>query len=155
MKSIPSYTTVIQKPLETISWEDDNFIEELLQVVQLFRPFSVTITEFISEHGNKGKASDIEAKVAFIRTAFAKADMDAPREIREWFTLQQPIKRDTVFQICFAFGLNGGETDEFSRRIFTRERSFNCHQVPEVIRRGANSKRMVYTENMQKGAVKF
>ena len=59
--------------------------------------------------------------------------MDAPREVREWFTLQQPIKRDTVFQICFAFGLDGGETDEFFRRIFTRERSFNCHQVQEAV----------------------
>lgn len=46
---MPAYTTLLQKPLETISWEDDNFIEELLQVVQLFRPFSDAITEFISE----------------------------------------------------------------------------------------------------------
>ena len=28
-----SYTTALQKPLELISWEDDNFIEELLRVV--------------------------------------------------------------------------------------------------------------------------
>lgn len=95
---MPAYTTVLQKPLETISWEDDNFIEELLQVVQLFRPFSVAVTEFISEHGYQGDASDIDAKVAFIRTAFAKADMDAPREVREWFTLQQPIKRTQFFR---------------------------------------------------------
>lgn len=130
---MPAYTTVLQKHLETISWEDDNFIEELLQVVQLFRPFSAAVTEFISERGYQRDASDIDAKVAFIRTAFAKADMNAPREVREWFTLQQPIKRDTVFQICFAFGLDGGETDEFFQRIFTRERSFNCHQVSEAI----------------------
>ena len=130
---MPAYIDLLQKPLEEIFWEDDNFIEELLRVVQLFRPFSVAITEFISEHGYYGDASDIEAKVAFIRTAFAKADMEAPREVREWFTMQQPIKRDTAFQICFAFGLDGGETDEFFRRIFTRERSFNCHQVPEAI----------------------
>jgi hypothetical protein len=130
---MPAYTSVLQKPLETIFWEDDNFMEELLQVVRLFRPFSAAITEFISEHGYQGDTSDIDAKVAFIRAAFAKADMDAPREVREWFTLQQPIKRDTVFQICFAFGLDGGETDEFFRRIFTRERSFNCHQMPEAI----------------------
>ena len=107
---MPAYTSVLQKPLETIFWEDDNFMEELLQVVRLFRPFSAAITEFISEHGYQGDTSDIDAKVAFIRAAFTKADMDAPREVREWFTLQQPIKRDTVFQICFAFGLDGGET---------------------------------------------
>jgi hypothetical protein len=130
---MPAYTALLRKPLETISREDDNFIEELLRVVQLFRPFSVSITEFISKHGYQGDASDIDAKVAFIRAAFAKADMDAPREVREWFTLQQPIKRDTVFQICFAFGLDGGETDEFFRRIYTKERSFNCHLIQEAI----------------------
>lgn len=130
---MPTYTTVLQKPLETISWEDDTFVEELLEVVQLFRPFSVAITEFITERGYAGDAADIEAKVTFIRTAFSKANMDAPREVREWFTLQQPVKRDTAFQICFAFGLDGIETDEFFRRIYARERSFNCHQVQEAI----------------------
>ena len=128
-----NYTTVLQRPLEDISWEDDNFIEELLEVVQLFRPFSVAITEFITEQGYSGEAENIETKVAFIRAAFAKANMDAPREVREWFTLQQPVKRDTAFQICFAFGLDGAETDDFFRRIYARERSFNCHQVQEAI----------------------
>lgn len=130
---MPAYTALLQKPLETISWEDDNFIEELLQVVQLFRPFSIAITEFIVDHGYNGDASDVDAKVAFIKFAFAKANMDAPREIREWFTAGQPIKRDTAFLICFAFSLDGNETDEFFRRYYARERSFNCHQVQEAI----------------------
>ena len=128
-----TYTTILQRPLDAISWEDDNFIEELLEVVQLFRPFSVAISEFITERGYIGEAENIEAKVSFIRAAFSKANMDAPREVREWFTLQQPVKRDTAFQICFAFGLDGSETDEFFRRIYARERSFNCHQVQEAI----------------------
>lgn len=115
---MPAYTALLQKPLETISWEDDNSIEELLQVVQLFRPFSVAITEFIMDHGYNGDDSDVEAKVAFIKSAFAGANMDAPREIREWFTAGQPIKRDTAFLICFAFSLDGNETDEFFRRYY-------------------------------------
>ncbi|MBQ8093521.1 MAG: hypothetical protein IJ242_08105 [Clostridia bacterium] len=119
--------------METISWEDDNFIEELLDVVQLFRPFSVSITEFITEHGYDGDSFDTGAKVAFIRAAFEKAGMDAPREVREWFTVGQPIKRDTAFLICFAFGLDGSETDEFFRRYYARERSFNCHRVQEAV----------------------
>ena len=127
-----NYTTVLQKPLDNISWEDDNFIEELLEVVQLFRPFYVAMDEFLTEHGYAGDVTDVGAKVAFIRETFAKANMDAPREIKEWFT-GQPVKRDTVFQICFAFGLDGGETDEFFRRIYTKERSFNCHLVQEAI----------------------
>ena len=46
-----TYTTLLHSPFDQISPEDDNFIEELLEVAQLFRPFSVAITEFISEHG--------------------------------------------------------------------------------------------------------
>ena len=130
---MPAYTTLLQKPLETISWEDDNFIEELLQVVQLFRPFSDAITEFISERGFDGDFTDVDAKVKYIKTAFEKANMTPPRELREWFTAGQPIKRDTAFLICFAFGLDGGETDEFFRRYYAKERSFNYHQVQEAV----------------------
>lgn len=130
---MPAYTAMLQKPLDSISFEDDNFIEELLQVAQLFRPFSAAITEFISEHGYEGSPDDIDAKVSFIRNAFGNANMTPPREIREWFTAGQPIKRDTAFLICFAFGLDGGETDEFFRRYYARERSFNCHQVQEAV----------------------
>ena len=129
---MPAYTTLLQKPLDTISWEDDNFIEELLEVVQLFRPFSKAMDEFLKEHGFAGNIEDADAKAAFVRAVFAKANMDAPREVREWFA-GQPVKRDTVFQICFAFGLDGGETDEFFRRIYTKERSFNCHLMQEAI----------------------
>lgn len=127
-----SYTTQIQTKLDSISWEDDNFIEEPLQVAQLFRPFSEGATEFIRNHGFTGDVADIDAKVAFIRAAFEKADMTPPREVKEWF-LGQPVKRDTVFQLCFAFGLDGNETDDFFRRIYTKERSFDCHQLQEAI----------------------
>ncbi len=129
---MPAYTTVLQRLLDSISWEDDNFIEELLEVVQLFRSFAAAMDEFLAEHGYTEDIADVDGKVAFIRTAFTKADMDAPREVREWFA-GQPVKRDTVFQICFAFGLDGSETDVFFRRIYTKERSFNCHLMQEAV----------------------
>lgn len=133
MNNRQTYTSTLQTPLETISWEDDNFIEELLRVAQLFRPFSEAITEFIMDHGYHGDPADVDSKVAFIRSAFAASGMDAPREVREWFTANQPIRRETAFLICFAFGLDGGETDEFFKRYYARERSLNCHQVQEAI----------------------
>ena len=129
---MPDYTLNLQGPLDSVSFEDDNFIEELLEVAQLFRPFSEGVDEFIRMHGYIGELSDVNAKVEFIRTTFEKADMTPPREIREWFA-GQPVKRDTVFQLCFAFGLDGGETDEFFRRVYTKERSFDCHQLQEAI----------------------
>lgn len=36
---MPDYTMGLQAPLDSISFEDDNFIEELLDVVQLFPAF--------------------------------------------------------------------------------------------------------------------
>ena len=54
----------------------------------------------------------MEGKVVFLRAPFVKAGMDAPREIRAWFTAGQPIKRETAFLIGFVLGLDGGETDE-------------------------------------------
>ena len=50
-----SYTTALQKPLELISWEDDHFMEELLRVAQLFRPFSAAMDEFLVDRGYTGK----------------------------------------------------------------------------------------------------
>ena len=38
-----------------------------------------------------------------------------------------------MFQLCFAFHLDGWETDEFFRRVYTRERSFDCHRVQEAV----------------------
>ena len=53
---MPAYTALLQKPLDTISWEDDNFIEELLEVVQLFRPFSKAMDgQLESSPNRKGK----------------------------------------------------------------------------------------------------
>ena len=127
-----TYATRMQQPLDSISFEDDNFMEELFEVAQLFRPFSESMDAFIQERGYAGDLSNVDAKVAFIRVAFEKFGMTPPREIRAWFD-GQPVKRDTVFQICFAFGLDGGETDEFFRRIYIKERSFDCHRLQEAI----------------------
>ena len=45
-----NYTAQLRVPLDTISFEDDNFMEELLRVAQFFRPFSKAVEEFITEH---------------------------------------------------------------------------------------------------------
>lgn len=130
---MPTYTTLLQSPFDQISPEDDNFIEELLDVAQLFRPFSEGLDEFISAHGYNGDIADIKAKVAFIRDAFVRSGMASPRELEKWYTRNQSVRRETVFQLCFAFGLDGSDTDEFFRKVYTKERSFDCHQVQEAI----------------------
>ncbi|MBE5807259.1 MAG: hypothetical protein E7317_02840 [Clostridiales bacterium] len=132
MNDTPAYTARLTKSLDEISWEDDDFIEELRQTAQLFRPFSQAMDAFLVERGYQGDISDAGEKALFIRAAFADAGMEAPREVRKWFD-GQPVRRETVFQICFAFGLDGDGTDDFFRRFYTRERSFNCHLVEEAV----------------------
>jgi len=97
---MPDTTADLQGLLESISFEDENFIEELLGIAQLFRPFSEGMTAFLREHGYIGDPEDTQSRVAFVRAAFESAGMTAPREIREWFA-GQPVKRETVFGICF------------------------------------------------------
>ena len=130
---MPTYTTLLQSPFDQISPEDDNFIEELLAVVQLFRPFSEGLDDFIAARGYDGDLADIKGKVAFIREAFVSRGMKPPRELEKWYSEGQPVRRETVFQLCFAFGLDGSDTDEFFRRVYTRERSFDCHRVQEAV----------------------
>ena len=129
----PTYTSILRRPLETIAFEDEDFIDSLLAVGRLFRPFSEAMDEFILSHGYEGARDDVPGKIAFIRAAFEKADMAPPREIALWYEQGQSIQRTTAFQICFAFGLDGAETDEFFRRVLIGERSFDCHRLDEAV----------------------
>lgn len=128
-----TYTTLLQSPFDQISPEDDDFIEELLEVARLFRPFSEGLDEFIAAHGYGGDLSDVKEKVTFLRDAFTSAGIKPPREMEKWYTENQTIRRETAFQLCFAFGLDGSDTDEFFRKVYIRERSFDCHRVREAV----------------------
>ena len=127
------YTALLRAPFDDISPEDDDFIARLLAVAKLFRPFSESLDDFLLAHGYAGAAGDTEGKLAFLRAAFQRAGMEPPREMRLWYTRGQPIRRETAFQLCFAFGLDGDGTDAFFREVYTRERSFDCHQAREAV----------------------
>ena len=143
---MPTYTTLLQSPFDRISPEDDSFIEELIGVAQLFRPFSEGLDEFIARHGYDGDLNDTQRKVAFIREVFVRTGMVPPREVAKWYTGHQPVRRETAFQICFAFGLDGSDTDEFFRRVYTKERSFDCHRVQEAVYYFCLNNSLSYTE---------
>ncbi|MBQ8162640.1 MAG: hypothetical protein IJ083_18085 [Clostridia bacterium] len=143
------YTDIVQKTLDFISPDDDNFLDELIGVTRLFRPFSEAMTDFICEHGYTGDPADTDAKLAFIRKKFSASDMAPPREIRKWFTENQPIRRETAFQICFAFGLDDAGTDDFFRRYYAHERSLNCHQLREAVYYFCLKNRLSYQESFE------
>ena len=59
---MPTYTTLLQSPFDEILPEDDNFIEELLDVAQLFRTFSEGMDDFISARGYDGDLAGVRSK---------------------------------------------------------------------------------------------
>ncbi len=126
-------TISLKNSLDSLSFEDDDFPKKLLGIARLFRSFPEAMDEFILAHGFTGDPADTGAKAAFIRSAFERAGMTPPREIREWYTLSQPIERETAFRICFAFGLSGWETDDFFRRVCMKGRSLDCHRIEEAV----------------------
>ena len=127
-----TYTAEMRRAMDGISFTDEDFIEKIIETGKHFRPFSEAMDAFILARGYGGKTDDTGAKTDFIRETFRAAGMKPPREISKWYE-GQPISRETGFRICFAFGLDREETDDFFRRIFARERGFDCHDRDEAV----------------------
>lgn len=126
------YTELLNIKAETLSPEDDDYEERLLEVATLFRGFDVALTEFLVEQGYIGAPMDVGEKAKFLREKFKVANVKLPRDFKEWFVQGKKISRKTVFQICFAFGLGVRETNDFFRCV-QLERGFDCHTVIEVV----------------------
>ena len=147
-----SYTEYLDTEAQTISPEDDDYEEKLLSVATQFRGFDEALTDFIKDHGYagdpagiattesdtacpppyRGGPADIAAKAQFLREKFKSAGIKPPRDFKEWFVPGRKISRRTAFQICFAFGLDVDETNEFFRCV-QFERGFDCHTVSEAV----------------------
>ena len=129
-----TYTTEMRRKMDGISFADDyNFIDKIIEVGKSFRPFSEAMDAFICAHGYDKEINDTEAKVDFIKKTFRDAKMKPPPGIENWYEKGKDIKRKTGYQICFAFGLDKNETDDFFKRIFAKERGFDCHDIDEAI----------------------
>lgn len=129
-----TYTTDMRKKMDGISFANDyDFIEKIIEVGKSFRPFSEAMDAFICEHGYDKDINDTEAKVHFIEEAFKAANIKPTRGISRWYEEGKDIKKKTGYQICFAFGLNKDDTEDFFRRIFAKERGFDCHDLDEAV----------------------
>lgn len=128
-----TYTTSMRRSMGGISFEDDDFIEKIIEVGKQFRPFSDAMDDFVVHHGFDKDIHDIESKVDFINNAFKTADIKPPRNVKKWYEEGKSIKRDTAYQICFAFGLDATETDDFFRRYYASERGFDCHLLEDAV----------------------
>lgn len=126
------YTEFLNLKAETLSIDDDRYEESLIEIADSFRGFDEALTSFIEEHGYAGNLTDVPAKAQFLREKFKATNVKLPHDFKEWFFPNKKVSRKTAFQICFAFGLNVGETNNFFRCV-QFERGFDCHTISEVV----------------------
>lgn len=126
------YTEFLNLKAETLSIDDDGYEESLIEIADFFRGFDEALTSFIEEHGYAGDLTDVPAKAQFLREKFKATNVKLPHDFKEWFFPNKKVSRKTAFQICFAFGLNVGETNDFFRCV-QFERGFDCHTISEVV----------------------
>ncbi len=128
-----TYTEYLENRAREIYPEDDiDYSQALMEVVNMFRHFDEALDTFLAEHGFTGNRSDVDEKISYIRTKFAQADIQPPRNMKKWYTEHKRIQKETAIRICFAFGLTVEESEDFMRRICLL-RGFDCHNVEEVI----------------------
>ena len=141
-----TYTEFLENKAREIYPEDDiDYSQALIEVVNMFRNFDEALDTFLAEHGFTGNKPDIDEKISYIRTKFAQADIQPPRNMKKWYTEHKRIQKETAIRICFAFGLTAEESEDFMRRICLL-RGFDCHNVEEVIYFYAISNRLSYSE---------
>lgn len=126
------YTEFFNLKAATLSPDDDGYEESLLEVASLFRGFDEAFTAFIVDHGYTGDHADVDEKAKFLREKYKASGIKLPRDFKEWFAPEKRLKRETVFPICFAFGLDVPGTNDFFRRV-KFEQSFDCHTINEAV----------------------
>lgn len=126
------YTERLLREAEGLSPNDEGYGARLLEIAGLFRGFGEALTAFLEGRGYEGEAADVPAKAEFLWEKFQAAGIQPPRDFRAWFAPGARLARKTAFQICFAFGLDVDETDDFFRRV-QLERGFDCHRVHEAV----------------------
>lgn len=139
------YTKILNTHAETLSLEDDDYEESLLEIASLFRGLDEALTVFVEEHGYIGNLEDVPTKAKFLQEKFKVANIAPPRDFKEWFVPNKKLARETSFKICFAFGLNIEETNDFFRRI-KFERGFDCHSINEAVYYFCMKNGLSYTE---------
>ena len=128
------YTQFLSQKGNSISPEDENYIQELLEIASSFRTFDAALDEFIVQKGYTGNLADTDAKVRFIKCKFDEAGIPIEaRVLKGWFQKHtQAEKRDYAIQFCFAFHLTLDETRDFFRRVYL-QRNLDCHTIREAI----------------------
>ncbi|MDD6616089.1 MAG: hypothetical protein PUF13_08320 [Lachnospiraceae bacterium] len=130
------YTKLLEEKAEMLSPEEEGYEAGLIETASMFRGFHEALTDFMVNKGYTGDLTGTKDKVRFLKEKFKAAGFSSssvPRNMELWFDdCVRKVKRDTAFKICFAFGLNIEETNDFFRRVYL-ERGFDCHTVSEAV----------------------
>ncbi|MCM1232940.1 MAG: hypothetical protein NC489_22675, partial [Ruminococcus flavefaciens] len=113
-----------------ISPEDDNYTEKLIEVMQSFLETNEALDAFLVSRGYDGDPTDEKKKIAFIKMHLHEAGIAKPSNRNAWF--DNKIGRLPAVQLCFAFGLNLQESQEFFRKVCL-DRGLDCHNIEEAI----------------------
>ena len=141
-----NYTSILEDMTYDI-FEADDYLEELKKAEEVFRTFDKALDTFITNHGYVGDLLNVDEKVTFITCKLKEAGVPVPRNIKKWYSEHKRIERKTAFQLCFAFGLQVDEVNDFLRRVCLT-RGFDCHDVEEVVYFFALKNRLSYADAM-------
>lgn len=131
-KYMGKYTDSLEEKSYVISTDDDDYIDELEKAAAGFRCFDEALDAFLLEHGYGGETADTDGKINYIKQKYKAEKIDIPRNIKKWYSEHKSFERGTAFSLCFAFGLNLEETEDFFRRVML-QRCFDCHSMEELI----------------------
>lgn len=130
------YTEKLRKiasKLEPLNWEQEEYVQKLIDVASTFRPFSDAISLFIQEHGYTGDLGDTECKIAYISEKFEIEEIVfEKRNIKKWFSEGSRIEKETGYLFCFAFHLNVEEANDFFCKVCLL-RGIDCHRIDEAV----------------------
>ena len=118
------YTSFLSARGCSISPEDDDYRQKLLEVAQAFRTFDAALDEFIVQKGYSDDITDINSKVKFIQEKFERAGITIEtRMLSGWFKKHtQADKERDCNQILLCISINAGRNAGFfSKDIFAKK----------------------------------
>ena len=118
------YTQFLSTKGNSISPEDENYIQELLEVASSFRTFDAALDAFLVQRGYTGDLADTEAKVRFIKHKFDEAGIPIEaRILKGWFSKSHTGRKtglcDSIL-LCVSPDA-GGNTGLFLPCVFAAE----------------------------------
>ena len=116
-----------------------------------FRPFDKGLTELLQKAGFTGDASNIYDKTDFLTEKLQAINSSITRKtVLAWFDGKrrpkiEPISRPKIYEICFALNLDFDKVKWFFQHVYY-DRTFNCHDIAEVVYYYAFLKNLSYDE---------